>query len=612
MKSKFLLFLILLIINRANSQIHYYVSVTGNDNNNGSISSPFQSIKKARDFLRNKTNPMTQDIIVHILGGTYILNETLEFNNADSGNNGHFIVYQGEVTDTDRTIISGGKTVTGWSQVGTNNIYQANIGNLYSRQLYINGNKAIRAKSENNMGLIETSKGYFSPCTDFSNWKNLKDVEIASDMFWKSYRIPVDTICDKQLLINSNFWINQVHPPTESESTYYFKAAPVKWIENAFELLDKPNEWYIDKSTKKVYIVSNVTLGDVIIPNLETLIKGSNVNNMKFSNLIFNYSNWDKPSQINNTLNSNFGFCTEQADWYSVIGTPNPEYNLTPAAISFENSNHIYINNNEFMHMGATALSFGENSNYNVICGNRFEDISASAIRVGSIDPTKINTTVNNVIINNTIKNIGNEYFGSIGIFVPYAKNTTIEHNTLSEFPYSGISVGWGWSRNVNMGKNNINYNKIDCTKQILPDSGGIYTLSEQGSITDRTQIVGNYILNQKYYLGGIYMDNSSSFMNIKDNVIDTNEDFTIPSQIFCVNNNIKSIVFYYRSSYITITNNFYKDSYSPPPKDESECYEDYPCDNIIVSGNQEFTSISQDINKIINFSGVQSNNNCN
>lgn len=610
MKSKFLLFLILLIINRANSQIHYYVSVTGNDNNNGSVSSPFQSIKKARDFLRNKTNPMTQDIIVHILGGTYILNETLEFNNADSGNNGHFIVYQGEGTGTDRTIISGGKTVTGWSQVGTNNIYQANIGNLYSRQLYINGNKAIRARSENNMGLIEISNGYFSTCnTDFSTWTNIKDLEIVSDMHWKRRFIPVENICNKyQLIIYSGFWSHFLHND-------YFKVAPVKWIENAYELLDKKNEWYIRKSNSinTIFLVSDTSPTDIIIPALESLIISDSIKNIEFKNLSFNYTTWNEPSEMNVSNTTNNGFFNEQADWY------NSDKKVIPAAISFDNAINVRIINNEFKHIGSTALSFGTGSSNNVICSNKFEDIAASAIRVGTLDSLKIESVSENVIRNNTITNIANEYSGSIGIFVPFAKNTTIANNTLSKFPYTGISVGWGWGGTRNVGVNYINNNRIDCTDQLIADGGGIYTLNRQGNDTQKTQVTGNYILNQRVYQGGIYLDQFSSYINISGNVIDADSrlSFPLPTQKDCVVSDIRSIVVYSGSEKVDINDNYYYYQYPKPLGKEYCLNPKRPCSDINVSNNTSFeknngTISSQEINDIIANSGAQPNMNCN
>lgn len=611
-----------MFIIKANSQIYeYYVSNTGNDNNSGSQVAPFATIEKAKNTIRIQLRdyPMTQDIVVHITGGTYKLDYTLQFTNEDSGNNGHFVIYQGE-TSINKTIISSGKIITGWTKIGNSNIYQANIGNLYSRQVYINGVKGVRSRSDDSMELIETNQGYFSTKHDFSNWNRVKDIEIVSQMFWRSYRIPIETICENQIIMDSFFWHNLVH-----NEGVFLKTAPVKWVENSFDLLDKQNEWYIDRLTNpgnnKLYIVSNTEINTVIMPVLETLISGQNVENIKFKNLIFAYSKWDEPSRIkaNNNIN---GFFTEQADAYNVgLGAQ-----LVKAAISFKEASNISFINNEIIHIGSTGINFGENSKKNLICSNKFEDIAASAIRVGIIKynatQVEIDSIYNNKIINNTINDIGNEYFGSVAIFVPYAKNTTISNNTLTNFPYTGISVGWGWNINdsdkteTHVGTNIISKNRINCTKQILPDAGGIYTLNAQRSNSndiERTQITGNYIVNQRFYLSGIYMDNRSSYIDVKDNLIDSDEQLIIPScqEVDCLPNKVFSIGLHFGSKDVNIENNYYNNDKYSKPSEESDCKTNvnFPCTNIIVSGNISTMSANEtELNRIISESGVKSN----
>src|SRR5690625_5112622 len=56
----------------AGNQTVYYVSMqTGSDNNPGTLSSPFKTIRKARDVVREINSNMTGDIVVYIRGGIY-------------------------------------------------------------------------------------------------------------------------------------------------------------------------------------------------------------------------------------------------------------------------------------------------------------------------------------------------------------------------------------------------------------------------------------------------------------------------------------------------------------------------------------------------------------
>ena len=66
-----------------------------------------------------------------------------------------------------------------------------------------------------------------------------------------------------------------------------------------------------------------------------------------------------------------------------------------------------------------------------------------------------------------------------------------IEHNYVYNVPYTGISVGYGWTDEENAMKNNIiANNEIRRAMAILTDGAGIYTLSKQPG----TIIKENYI----------------------------------------------------------------------------------------------------------------------
>jgi hypothetical protein len=106
---------------------------------------------------------------------------------------------------------------------------------------------------------------------------------------------------------------------------------------------------------------------------------------------------------------------------------------------------------------------------------------------------------------------------------VGYAHNITIEHNEISNINYSGICVGWGWTKTISTSKNNkVRYNHIHHFAKNMYDVGGIYTLSAQPN----TEISGNYIhhlekapyTHDLYHYQYIYFDEGSSFIRATDN----------------------------------------------------------------------------------------------
>ncbi len=143
----------------AGTQASFYVSPSGSDTNPGTLGLPFQSVAKARDVVRTVNGNMTGDIVVCLRGGTYQFPSTLQLGPQDSGTNGYEVVYQAYPGET--PILSGGTNVTGWTLYDSGkNIYRASVGtSCYSRQLYVNGVRATRARSSDGMSWTKVADG---------------------------------------------------------------------------------------------------------------------------------------------------------------------------------------------------------------------------------------------------------------------------------------------------------------------------------------------------------------------------------------------------------------------------------------------------------------------
>jgi beta-glucuronidase len=95
-----------------------------------------------------------------------------------------------------------------------------------------------------------------------------------------------------------------------------------------------------------------------------------------------------------------------------------------------------------------------------------------------------------------------------------------IGHNTISNVPYSGISVGWGWNyeglddtqRNIRILANRISNFMLE-----LYDGGAIYTQAQSpGSLIDE-----NYIdFSGTNHGNGIYLDERSRKFEVCGNVV--------------------------------------------------------------------------------------------
>ena len=92
---------------------------------------------------------------------------------------------------------------------------------------------------------------------------------------------------------------------------------------------------------------------------------------------------------------------------------------------------------------------------------------------------------INNTVADCTVSHAAVEFRGHPALLVGFSRGTTLEHNELSQLPYSAISLGWGWDNYPYTygGLNQINYNHIHDHMRVLGDGGAIYTLGAQGNL---------------------------------------------------------------------------------------------------------------------------------
>ncbi len=551
----------------------YYVSMTGDDSNDGSKDAPFATIERARDEVRKLTADMTGNIIVHISDGEYVLENTLTFDERDSATNGFSVKYIG----SGNTVISGGREIENFSlHDSEKNIYSAKVPDgVNFRQLYVDGVKMTRARSNTDFStrivgasrfnadgtMIPEHLNYWGEdslvpadygeiylnADEFRDFNNLTDVELHILTAWVKNVLRVksadtkDGITTIRIQDNENRLIfNRLHPNIDGYShmnTYNF----VYYIENAYELIDEDNEWYLDESTDTVYIKlpenTDINSSSVIAPRLENLIivkpnNNSKIKNLSFEGITFRYSNWTVPSEE--------GLVDIQAGMYAnyCIFKTNDMGVLRPAAsVYVADTENFTMKNCTVENMGAAGIDLHYGTKDSVIQDNLIQNISGSGVMAGKFvvdENTDIHVVYNpddesdictgDRIVNNRIMHIGTDYESSVGIGAGYPRDILIANNEISYAPYTGISVGFGWSSDDNAMRNNrILNNEIHHTSQILCDAGGIYTLSKQPD----SEMSGNYIHDivlpqwADYGTSGIYMDEQTSGYTVKYNVLE-------------------------------------------------------------------------------------------
>src|SRR2546423_10622597 len=150
-----------------------FVSPGGNDSNPGTQSAPVKTVQRAQQLVRALNDNMSADVTVVLADGFYRLTSPLTLSSADSGTNGHNIVWTAD--NGARPVFAGSVQLTGWTRMSTGSpifVAQAPSG-LATRQLYVNGTRADRAHGELPNSLSgQNSTGYSGGGTTMAGWRN--------------------------------------------------------------------------------------------------------------------------------------------------------------------------------------------------------------------------------------------------------------------------------------------------------------------------------------------------------------------------------------------------------------------------------------------------------
>ena len=559
---------ILLLATGAFAQI--YVSPSGDDRNSGAQGSPVRTLERARDLIRGRNQSMTGDLTVQLAPGVYRLSHPLVLDARDSGTGGHNVIYK---STGGFAVVSGGLRLTGWKLVDrSRNLWSAPApaGLDNTRQLYVNGVRALRARGRLPVTVTPTDAGYTASSDAMARWRNPGAIEFVytgGNSIWSEHseglgswtepRCPVASISGTTITMAQPCWDNstkRVMLPNGKRTANLVGPASVgkmpAYIENAYELLGTPGQWYFDRPARTFYYVSrageDLNKADVEAPALETLIEArgtaqSPVHNLIFEGLEFAYATWLRPStpegfseiQANYTLTGPNAWAVQGLCKLVPNGTcPYGAWTKTPGNVSFAFAHDVQFRGDAFVHLGAAGLDLGNGAQRDNVEGCIFTDISGNGIELGGVEQPlapESEFTRDNRIHDNHIYNVGAEYRDGIGIVVGYAQRTRIEHNQLDHLPYASISMGWGgWPDKIQMAgqannsrENVVANNRIFNFMLVLADGGGIYTQGLTGpSLAEGEKVTGNLVYEQFSSGHGIYTDNGSCNITIANNVL--------------------------------------------------------------------------------------------
>jgi len=499
------------------------------------------------------------DVTLHLSAGTYYLYDPLRLRPEDSG-----LRIEG-----DGAVITGGMPITGWKRQGkwlVASVPDFNGRPVDFRQLYINGEKAVRARDVSDfeqMHRIMTydkknhvlwiPKAAATPLLRGGVKGGGEYAELVLHEMWCSTNLRIKSMTVQGDSVAVRFhnpeaklqfehpWPSPMTPDTKHPSPFY--------LTNALELLDEPGEWYHDIREHKVYYMprKGETIREAIVPVLPTLVEFIGtperpVRNITIKGVAFHHTTWMRPSEQGHVPLQAGMFLTEAYKLRPQIDRPNNHkldnqgwLGRADAAVELRWTEGCHFESCRFEHLGGSGLDYVVGCKGGTTTRCTFTDIAMNGYVCGSFSPEGLETHLpyqptdfrevctQQEVANCHFYNVTNEDWGCVAICAGYVSGINIEHNTIHDVSYTGISLGWGWNRDlVCMKDNKVHANLIYNYAQHMYDCAGIYTLGNQPGTVISENVVRDiakpsYVHDPNHWFY-LYTDEGSSNITLRDN----------------------------------------------------------------------------------------------
>jgi hypothetical protein len=237
-----------LAVARALPAADLYVAPDGRDDQPGTAAAPFQTLAAARDAARKVAG--REAVTVHVADGVYYLPETLVFSAADSGAAGQPVIYRADREGG--AVISGGqKLPLAWTPY-RDGIFQADVpAGLAIDQLFVNGQRQRMARYPNHDANQPTAAYQGHAADAFAKERAARWADPTGGYIhamhvahWGGYHYRITGKKADGNVAYEGGWQNNRQMGMHKD---------LRMVENIFEELDAPGEWFHDAKANRLY-----------------------------------------------------------------------------------------------------------------------------------------------------------------------------------------------------------------------------------------------------------------------------------------------------------------------------------------------------------------------
>jgi parallel beta-helix repeat protein len=512
----------------------YYVAPYGDDNWSGTLpqpdtagsDGPFRTITAARDSIRKMIASCSENQIeIQIREGSYNLDETLVFDERDSGLNGNPVTYRNYPGEY--PVIHGGRRITGWKR-HDEKAFKVPMKAGAVHTLFENGVFAVKARYPKK-GYLNTGKmDKASPTGGFHFERDsippMGSTDNLQTFIWPGGPEGEWNWCAQ--VIN----VDEINYETEkitlhSQAVYDIGEGSRYFLQGARELLNIPGEFHYEASERMLYYIPRqlpIEDQEIIVPQMLEIIRfqgaspGKPVKDIRLIGLTIRCSD-----------------ITEE-----VIDISNEAEGTTGSAIHLENAQGIVVKDCKISNTGLHGIFIRGWAQGNTVYGNLIRDIGHTGVQLEGALKSSLYINKQNTIENNLICNTGILVGHGAGIQLVQSGENRVRYNRIYHTPRYSISLK-SFHQNVLLGQeiegvtvNDENVGDfLHCNKNILEYndvSDGNYDSQDTGLIEswgfNRDTVIRYNCIhdsNINFSFGfGIYIDDAGARFTIEGNIL--------------------------------------------------------------------------------------------
>jgi hypothetical protein len=432
----------------------YYVAPAGRDTNPGTLGRPFASLRRAQEAVRQEHGT------VFLRDGTYYLPETLVFTAEDSGTKDAPVVFQ--AYEQERPVISGGVKLAklDWKpyQAG---IFQANVPeDLRTEEIFVNGERQILARYPNFDPKAQYFDGFAADAISSNRVARWADpaggyFHAMHPSLWGDFTWRITGKDAQGGLTMEGGWQNNRGAAAHRT---------IRFVENIFEELDAPGEWFLNTKTHTLYFYPPAGLD----------LANATVEATRLRSLIEFRGSEDKPVRFVTLRGLTFRQAARtvmdtkeplvRSDWViyrggAIFFNGAEDCALEDSFLDQVGGNAIFVNNYnrrvavrgcQIAKAGASGVCFvgdpqaARNVLFNYNQANQLEDLDRTP------GPRSDNYPADCVVDNCLIYLTGRVEKQTAGVEMDLARDITIRHCSIYDVPRAGINIGDGcWGGHV-------------------------------------------------------------------------------------------------------------------------------------------------------------------